>query len=136
MKRKELKISYIGDSERRGFLYHEYEMFVGGESVGECFLKEGSESRIMTLGNVGYYVNEEHRGNSYAASAIGELARVAPRYNIDRLVICCKADNTASARSCEKAGARFDSVIELTENDDSLAYGTRYVRRYFLDVQK
>ena len=136
MEKQKLKLSYVGDSERRSFLYHEYEMLVGDESVGECFLKEGERSRIMTLGNVGYYVREEHRGNSYAAAAITELLRFAPRYNIDRLVICCKPDNTASEKSCIKSGARYDGIVTLDENDDSYAYGTKYVKRYFLDVPK
>ena len=131
---KKLCLAYVGDSERRGFLYHEYEMTVGDYTVGECFLKEGDASRIMTLGNVGYYVHEEHRGNSYAAAALTELLHFAPRYNIDRLVICCKIDNIASEKSCIRAGAYYDTTVTLDEKDDSYAYGTRYVKRYFLDV--
>ena len=131
---KKVRLAYVGDYERRGFLYHEYEMLVGDESVGECFLKEGDASRIMTLGNVGYYVREEHRGNAYAAAALTELLRFAPKYNIDRLVICCKADNIASVKSCVRAGAHYNTTVTLDEKDDSYAYGTRCLKRYFLDV--
>ena len=130
-----IRLFYVGDSEKRECLYHNFEIVSsGGVCVGRCFLKEGDENIIMTTGNVGYSVDEEHRGHGYASAALRELADAARECGIARLVICCFAENVASARSCENAGARFDAEISLCESDPSYAYGKRRIKRYFLDV--
>ena len=133
---EKLRLVYRADFKRRGMICHEFDIFVGETRVGECFLREGDSTRIMTLGNVGYRIDEEHRGHSYAALSLKALARVAKLYGIGRLVICCLPTNAASCRSCEKAGAVLDTTLELCENDDSYAYGTRFVRRYFMECEK
>ena len=98
--------------------------------LGYCYLLL-AEPIDSFLGNVGYFINEEQRGNHYAEEACKEIICFIKEKNmkIDSIRICCSAQNTASIHICQKLGGKMigkvcadkgDSVIE--KEDERIAF--------------
>lgn len=134
--KKRIELVYIGDIERRGCVYHDFQIrrISDGRIVGECSLKEAKKAFVESCGNVAYRIEPEFRGNRYGAEALRALRRAALRYCISRLVICCTPENLASQKTALLGGAKFDKIVELDPSHEKYAYGTRRVMRYYLDV--
>lgn len=75
-----------------------------GETVGKVSLKVGDGLQAYWGGNVGYEVDEPHRGHRYAYEATKLLFPLARRHGMESLFISCEDDNAASARTIELLG--------------------------------
>ena len=67
----------------------------------------------MYAGHIGYGVNQEYRGNRYAARSCQLILPLAKRHGINPIWITCNPDNIASRRTCEIAGAKFVEIVEI-----------------------
>jgi hypothetical protein len=75
-----------------------------GEAVGKVSLRVGDGLQAYWGGNVGYEVDEPHRGHRYAYEATKLLFPLAKQHGMDCLFISCEDSNIASARTIELLG--------------------------------
>lgn len=89
-----------------------------GIKVGVCDLRIGHNDKLFYGGNIGYRVEEEHRGHHYAGKACLLLFELARKHDMEYLIITCNPDNYASRKTCEYAGGELLEVVELPEDND------------------
>lgn len=89
-----------------------------GIKVGVCDLRIGHNDKLFYGGNIGYRVEEEHRGHHYAGKACLLLFELARKHDMEYLIITCNPDNHASRKTCEYAGGELLEVVELPEDND------------------
>lgn len=99
-----------------------------GTVIGHCDLRIGHNQKTYIGGNIGYEIEESHRGNRYAAKACGLLFRQAKKHGMDYLIITCAPDNLASSRTCEIAGGAFLEIADIPEDNEMYAEGKRKVK--------
>ena len=98
--------------------------------VGYIDLRIGYDSEIFCSGNIGYSIQERHRGHGYAGKAAGLLAPLASAHHMRDLSITCNPDNLASAKTAESLGARYLELIKLPHTSGQYKQGDRFKRRY------
>ncbi len=98
----------------------------GGEKIGEINLRIGYTDGLYYGGQIGYGIDEKHRGNGYAAKACQLLLPVIKAHGMKKLLITNNHTNTASKRVCEKLGARLLRVARLPEWHDLYKAGGRF----------
>lgn len=89
-----------------------------------------SEKVIKYIGHVGYGIDEQYRGNKYAAKACKILRSVAIEYGMKSLIITCNPENHASRKICESIGAKFVDVIDIPETSDAFSFDETQKCRY------
>ena len=109
---------------------YSFAVCLGGEKIGECNLRIGYTVGLYYSGQVGYAIDEEHRGNGYAARATSLMAPVARAHGMEKLIITNNYTNTASKRVCEKLNTRLLRQAELPEWTDLYKQGQRFVNIY------
>lgn len=105
-----------------------------GTAVGSCDLRVGHNDKTYIGGNIGYGVDEGHRGHHYAAKACRLLLKLAKRHGMDHLFITCGPDNIPSARTCEAAGGKFVELAAVPEDNELYADGMRKVEIFRFDL--
>lgn len=86
---------------------------IDGVEVGECDLRIGHNENTKYGGNIGYEVYEEFRGNHYASKACKLLFLLAKRHEMDKVIITCDPENTASRKTCEYSGAELIDIVDV-----------------------
>jgi predicted acetyltransferase len=102
-------------------------------TVGRIALRVGSVAStpsLLTSGQVGYAIDEAHRGHGYAARACRLLRPVAVAHGLTPLVITCAPDNLASRATCERLGARLIGIFDVPPDHPMYRDGRRTVCRY------
>ena len=98
--------------------YHFHICDLNGNVMGACDLRIGYTEGLFYGGHIGYSVNEEYRGNHYAAKACLLLFDLARKHDMTYLYITCSPDNIASRKTLEYLQGEFIGVIELPEGND------------------
>lgn len=106
---------------------------LNGEKIGYCDLRIGHNEKTYIGGNIGYGIDEAHRGHHYAAKACKRLFRQARKHDLDHLFITCGTENAASARTCELAGGQFLEIADVPE-DNELYEDLQKVRVYRFEI--
>lgn len=75
--------------------------------VGYIDLRMGYSEFLYFLGNVGYRIFEEYRGNHYAHQACQLLFACAKDLQIPYLIITCSPENIASKKTLEKLSGKY-----------------------------
>jgi len=102
----------------------------GGEKIGEANLRIGYTNDLYYSGQVGYAIDEAHRGNNYAARATELLKPVAKAHGMEKLIITNNEANASSMRVCEKLGAKLLRQARLPEWASLYKEGQRNVNIY------
>lgn len=89
-----------------------------GRPVGSCDLRIGHTEGLYYGGNIGYAVDEPHRGHRYAVKACRLLFELARRHGLGWLIITCQPSNLPSRRTCELLGGELLEIAELPEDND------------------
>lgn len=77
---------------------------IGGVDINQI-------NRDHNFGNIGYWVSSSHAGRGVATAAVKMVANFGfAEVGLMRLEIVALADNAASRRVAEKAGAKFECV--------------------------
>ena len=95
-----------------------FEMVANGQPVGRCTLRVGYNDLVEYAGNIGYEVEEEHRGHHYALISCRLLLRLARRHRMEEVLITCREDNFASKRTCEQLGATLAGRVDVPVNHE------------------
>jgi len=93
-------------------------MVANGQPVGRCTLRVGYNDLVEYAGNIGYEVEEEHRGHHYALISCRLLLRLARRHRMEEVLITCREDNFASRRTCEQLGATPAGRVDVPVNHE------------------
>lgn len=95
-----------------------FEMVANGQPVGRCTLRVGYNDLVEYAGNIGYEVEEEHRGHHYALISCRLLLRLERRHRMEEVLITCREDNFASRRTCEQLGATPAGRVDVPVNHE------------------
>jgi tagatose 1,6-diphosphate aldolase len=132
-----LRFRSLGDPERQWSPAYHFDMVRTdiGQKVGQIDLRIGDSHHLTHYaGQIGYGVDEPHRGHRYAARSVKLLLPLAQKHGLDPLWITCNPDNWASRRSCELAGAILYEIVDLPEDTDMYREGERQKCRYRIDL--
>ena len=118
------------DTEKKFVPGYDFIVCKAGEKIGNIGLRIGYGggvygSNLYYGGQIGYDIDEAHRGNGYAARACKLLIPVAKAHRMEKLLITTNETNSASMRVCEKLGARLLRVVHLPEWNDLYKLGQR-----------
>jgi len=58
--------------------------------IGEISLSIDSYKNLFYTGNIGFSIDEQHRGNKYAGKACQAIKLIAKSHNLNTLYITCK----------------------------------------------
>jgi tagatose 1,6-diphosphate aldolase len=101
--------------------------------AGGIGLRIGTNDKIeLYYGHFGYHVYPPARGRRYAERSVRLLLPLARRHGLKVLWITCNPDNYASRRTCERLGARIESIVAVPDDDPLYARGEREKCRYRL----
>ncbi|QFZ19009.1 GNAT family N-acetyltransferase [Saccharothrix syringae] len=75
-----------------------------GRVLGGIALRHGDDDLVHRLGHVGYGIRPSARRRGLAGWALGRVLDEARALGLDRVLVVCEADNTASARTVERHG--------------------------------
>ena len=112
--------------EKKWVPAYDFAVCKDSEKIGEVNLRIGYVTGLYYSGNVGYAIDEAHRGNGYAVRACSLLLPVARAHGMTKLHITNALTNTASRRVCEKLGARLLRIARLPEWHDIYKEGRRF----------
>jgi len=102
--------------------------------VGGCSFRVGNTQSSFFRGNIGYGVDEAHRGNYYSGKACLLLFDLARKHGMNYLYITCNPDNIASRKNCEYAGGVLIAVVDLPTDTDMYEKGERCKCVYRYDL--
>ena len=106
-----------------------------GEKIGHVGLRMGYGGgpfgqNLYYGGQIGYAIDEAHRGNGYAVRACRLLIPVAKAHDMHTLLITNDKNNKASQRVCEKLGAKYIRTVETPIWHDLYKDGQRFCNIY------
>jgi predicted acetyltransferase len=76
-------------------------------------------------GHIGYAVSAEHRRQGYASEMLRQALVISRSLGVDRALLTCDDDNTASVRVIERNGGTLEDRIQRP--------GGGVTRRYWID---
>ncbi|MCL1804729.1 MAG: GNAT family N-acetyltransferase [Clostridiales bacterium] len=123
-----------GDDTKKWVPGYKFIICKGSETIGDIDLRIGYPDSLYYGGQIGYNVDEKHRGNGYAGRACRLVAPVAKAHGMVKLYITNNQTNTASMRVCEKLGARLLRVARLPEWHDLYKEGRRFSNIFVWDL--
>lgn len=108
---------------------------LNGTTIGYCDLRIGHNDKTYVGGNIGYGIDEAHRGHHYASQACCLLFQLAKQHDMTHLYITCDPHNIASARTIQKAGGQWVEQIPIPEDNEMYAEGKREVLVYRISLE-
>ena len=99
--------------------------------IGHIHFRLGDTEKILKyIGHVGFGIDEQYRGNKYAAKACRIISKVAKEHLMESLIITCNPENYASRKICEAIGANLIEVIDIPETSDAFSLNETQKCRY------
>ncbi|MBS5939724.1 GNAT family N-acetyltransferase [Clostridium sp.] len=105
------------------------------DTIGAIDIRIGHNENTYYGGNIGYTINEEYRGNSYASKACKIIREVAIVHGMEKLIITCNPDNFPSRRTCEKSGLKLREIVDLPIYNQMYVAGERQKCIYEWDLK-
>ncbi|MFI6850592.1 GNAT family N-acetyltransferase [Kitasatospora sp. NPDC050467] len=88
-----------------------YRWIVEGDRVlGGIALRHGPEGYVPLYGHIGYGIRPSARRRGLATWALGRMLDEARQLGMDRILLGCAVDNTASARTITHHGGVFEGI--------------------------
>ncbi|MBQ6559802.1 MAG: GNAT family N-acetyltransferase [Erysipelotrichaceae bacterium] len=119
-------------------VYYEILKHEDKHKVGTIDLRlSAAQGDMYYYGNVGYNVQKEERGNSYAYYACKVLFRIAKEeFGMHELIITCSPENEASYRTLMKLNGELLELVEVPARHLLYTLGekTKYIFRYRIDL--
>ncbi len=135
LKTNEIKLKLIKTTEAqpdKDWLpaYHFEICLLNDTVIGRCNLRIGYNEKIYIGGNIGYLIEEEYRGNNFAAKSCDLLFNLAKSHGMKSLIITCQPDNIPSYKTCEKCGGELLEIADIPKDNELYQEGKRKVRVY------
>ena len=97
-----------------------------GELVGMIDLRHRLNDYLLQFGgHIGYSVRKSRRRRGFATEMLALVLEEARKLGLDRVLVTCDKENTASARTIEKNGGVLENEV---------AEGGRMTRRYWVTL--
>jgi predicted acetyltransferase len=131
IKGEEINLNLIkkarGNKEKNWVPAYHFNISLSGlsEPIGKIDIRIGYNENLYFGGHIGYSVNEEYRGNRYAAKAVLLLKKVAKAHDMEKLIITCNPDNIASRKTCEHIGAKLLETVDVPKDNDMYLRGEK-----------
>jgi predicted acetyltransferase len=97
----------------------------GDEVLGGIALRHGADGYVQQAGHIGYGVRPSARRRGLATWALGRMLGEAREVGLDRVLIVCEADNTASAKTIERQGGVLEGFQDTEHGPE---------RRYWISL--
>ena len=108
-----------------------------GEEVGGINFRVGLNATILRLrGQVGFTIDQAHRGKKLARRACALLLPFAQRHDLRELWITCDPDNIASRKTIEAVGAELVEIVHVPSGTRFHDEGSRQKCRYRIELVK
>ena len=92
------------------------ELVETNEIIGRCELRLGMNDDLYYLGQVGYSIRKQYRGNNYAYLATLLLFKVAKdNFSMNDLYITCSPDNIPSYKTLLKLDGELIEKVDVPE---------------------
>lgn len=120
-------------NEEKGYVpAYKYRITLHGEdeSIGSIDIRIGYNENLYYGGHIGYRIEENHRGNYYAAKACKMVKSIAFSHDMDKIIVTCNPNNHPSRKTCEKAGLVLKEIVDLPPHNDLYKGGERQVCIY------
>lgn len=104
------------------------------ESVGKISIRIGHNYHSYYNGNIGYEIDEGHRGRRYAKEAAEAVLEVAGYHGMKKIYLTCEEGNAASYRTIEGLGARLAEIAEIPSDYFGWYEGIPRHRIYELEI--
>ncbi|HLU22698.1 MAG TPA: GNAT family N-acetyltransferase [Bacillaceae bacterium] len=116
-----------GNKEKNWVPAYQFNISLPGllKPIGKIDIRIGYNENLYYGGHIGYSVNEDYRGNYYAAKAVLLLRKVAKAHKMEKLFITCNPDNIASRKTCEYVGANLLEIVDVPEDNDMYQRGEK-----------
>lgn len=114
---------------------YDFDIRRNNSRVGEINLRIGYTDGLYYGGQIGYCVDEPHRGHGYAEKACRLLIPVIRAHGMNKILITNNHTNAASKRTCEKLGARLIRVAPIPEWHDLYKEGQRFENIFEWNVE-
>lgn len=111
--------------EKKKVPAYDFEIRNNNNRVGEINLRIGYTDGLYYGGQIGYCVDEKHRGHGYAEKACHLLIPIIRAHGMKIVLITNNHTNIASKRTCEKLGAKLIRIAPLPEWHDLYKDGVR-----------
>ncbi|MDE6655521.1 MAG: GNAT family N-acetyltransferase, partial [Anaeroplasmataceae bacterium] len=82
------------------------------EIIGQISLRIGKNYHSYYNGNIGYYIEEKHRGHNYAFTATKMLYSLSLAHHQDELYLTCAEDNLPSFKTIKKLGGILLETVQ------------------------
>lgn len=93
--------------------FYYWDILLNGHPIGKISLRIGSNFHSYYNGNVGYEINEPHRGKNYAYKACLLILPVAVEHGMNELILSCEESNIASYKTIEKLSAELIEIVDV-----------------------
>ena len=123
---------YPGNSEKKyvpGYKFNITEKS-SGTVLGKIDLRLGFTEGLYYGGHIGYEVNAEYQNMGIATVACKIVLQIAKAHGFKKIIITNNPANKASARVCEKSGAKLVRVAKLPSWTEMYKEGDRYKNIY------
>lgn len=109
---------------------HRWLVDEAGQIVGIARVRHNIETPFLAeeAGHIGYDVPPAHRGCRYGIASLRAALTEARHLGLERVLLCCDADNPASWRTIEACGGVLEREFH-SEHFECL------VRRYWIELQ-
>ena len=94
-----LNEKYGGDDSKGFSPEYKFKILLhnSSEIIGHINLRIGNTEKILKyIGHIGYGINDQYRGNKFAAKACSLIKQVAKENGLDSVIITCNPNNYAS----------------------------------------
>lgn len=99
-----------------------------GRAVGIIDLRHHINHPILSTwgGHIGYIVRPSERGKGYAPQMLRLCVEKARQRGIERVLVTCHPENTASERTILRCGGAYENTVETEDGP---------VKRYWIDTR-
>lgn len=136
--RLRLKVIAKEQGNEKEIPYYWYEILKKPDMtpVGKISIRIGHNYHSYYNGNIGYEIDEAHRGRRYAKEAAGAVLEVARYHGMQKIYLTCEEENTASYRTIEGLGARLAEITEIPPDYFGWYEGIPRHRIYELEIRQ
>lgn len=104
-------LEYVNNHLPKGFMpYYIYLIMVEDKEVGRLVYREGNEDERYYDGHIGYTIEEDYQGHSYAYQACLLLKDIVDK---KELIITCDPNNIASYKTIQKLGCEYLGTYQV-----------------------
>lgn len=105
-----IELKLLGYYERDltdGIPFYCFQIMLANQAIGKITLRLGFNETTYIHGQVGYGIDEIHRGNNYAYYALEMIKDLAREHGYRKLLLTTDSKNEQSKRTVLKSGGRL-----------------------------